>query len=29
MYYKFHEVNFGRGGSYVDSADWTKKKMQQ
>ena len=26
MYYKCYEVNFKRGGSYIDSPDWTKKK---
>ena len=26
MYYKFHEVNFARGGSYIGSADWIKKR---
>ena len=26
MYYKCHKVNFGRGGSYIDSPDWMKKK---
>ena len=26
MYYKFHKVNFKRGGLYVDSPDWVKKK---
>ena len=26
MYYKCHEVNFIRGGSYIDSPDWIKKK---
>ena len=26
MYYKCHKVNFIRGGSYLDSADWIKKK---
>ena len=26
MYYKCHKVNFRRGGSYIDSSDWIKKK---
>ena len=26
MYYKYHKVYFERGGSYIDSADWIKKK---
>ena len=26
MYYKCHKVNFIRGGSYIDSPDWIKKK---
>ena len=26
MYYKCHEVNFERGGSYIDSADEIKKE---
>ena len=26
MYYKCHKVNFRRGGSYIDSPDWMKKK---
>ena len=26
MYYKCHKVNFMRGGSYIDSPDWIKKK---
>ena len=26
MYYKCHEVNFRRGGPYIDSPDWVKKK---
>ena len=26
MYYKFWKVNFIRGGSYIDSPDWIKKK---
>ena len=26
MYYKCHEVNFKRGGSYIDYPNWTKKK---
>ena len=26
LYYKCHRINFRRGGSYVDSQDWIKKK---
>ena len=26
MYYKCHEVNFRRGGSYIDCPDWIKKE---
>ena len=26
IYYKFHEVNFRRNGSYIDSPDWIKKE---
>ena len=26
MYYKCYKMNFKRGGSYVDSPDWIKKK---
>ena len=26
MYYKCYQVNFKRGGSYIDSPDWIKKK---
>ena len=26
MYYKCHKVYFRRGGSYIDFADWIKKK---
>ena len=26
MYYKCHKVSFKRGGSYIDSPDWIKKK---
>ena len=26
MYYKCHKVNIKRGGSYIDSPDWIKKK---
>ena len=26
MYCKCHKVNFKRGGSYIDSPDWIKKK---
>ena len=24
FYYKFHKINFKRGGSYIDSPDWIK-----
>ena len=27
LYYKCHIINFGRGGSYIDSPDWIKKKQ--
>ena len=26
IYYKFHKVNFKRGGSYIGSPGWLKKK---
>ena len=26
LYYKFHNISFKRGGSYIDSPDWIKKK---
>ena len=26
LYYKFHELNFNSGGSYIDSPDWIKNK---
>ena len=26
MYCKCHKVNFSRGGSFIDSPDWIKKK---
>ena len=26
LYYKCHKTNFKRGGSYIDSPDWIKKK---
>ena len=29
LYYKCHKVDFSRGGSYIDSPDWVKKKNQQ
>ena len=25
-YYKCHKINFKRGGSYISSLDWIKKK---
>ena len=28
MYYKCHKATFGRGGSYIDSPDWRKKKKE-
>ena len=28
MYYKCHKVNFKRGGSYIGSPDWIKKKKE-
>ena len=28
MYYKCHKVSFIRGGSYIDSLDWIKKKKK-
>ena len=29
LLYKCHEINIKRGGSYVDSPEWIKKKKQQ
>ena len=29
MYYKCHKVSFIRGGSYIDSPDWIKKKKEK
>ena len=29
LWYKCHRINFRRGGSYIDSPDWMKKKKQQ
>ena len=26
LYYKCHKINFKRGGSYIESPDWMKKK---
>ena len=26
LYYKCHKINFKRGGLYIDSPDWIKKK---
>ena len=26
IYFKCHKVNLRRGGSYIDSPDWMKKK---
>ena len=26
LYYKCHKINPNRGGSYIDSPDWTKNK---
>ena len=28
LHYKYHKVNFKRGGSYIDSSDWNKAKKQ-
>ena len=25
LYYKYHNINFKRGGSYINSPDWIKK----
>ena len=29
LYYKCHEVNPNRSGSYIDSPDWIRNKKQQ
>ena len=29
LYYKLYKISINRGGSYIDSADWIKKKKQQ
>ena len=29
LYYKPHKISLNRGGSYIDSPDWMKKKQQQ
>ena len=29
LYYTCYKINFKRGGSYIDSPDWIKKKKQQ
>ena len=29
LFYKYHKVNFKRGGSYIDSPDWKKKRKKQ
>ena len=29
MYYKCHQVKFKRGGSYINSRDWIKKKNEE
>ena len=29
LYYKFHKINQNRGGLYIDSPDWIKKKKEQ
>ena len=29
LYYKCHKTNSNRGGSYIDSPDWIKKRNQQ
>ena len=26
LYYKCHKINFKRGGSYIETPDWIKKK---
>ena len=26
LYYKCHKINSNRGGSYIDSPDWTRNK---
>ena len=26
LYYKCHKINLNRGGSYIDSPDWTKSQ---
>ena len=26
LYYKYHKINFNRGGSNIDSPDWIKNK---
>ena len=28
LYYKCHKINPNRGGSYIDSPNWIKKKQQ-
>ena len=28
LYYKCHKINFKRGGSYIDSPDWIKRKKR-
>ena len=29
LYYKCRRINFNRGESYIDSADWIKTKKQR
>ena len=29
LFYKCHKINFNRGGSYIDSPDWIKKKKKK
>ena len=28
FYYKGHRINFRHGGSYIDSLDWIKNKIE-
>ena len=29
IYYKCHKINPNRGGSYIDTPDWTKKENKK
>ena len=29
LYYNLHKISLNRGGSYIDSPSWIKKKTQQ